>query len=727
MATLVLTTVGTALGGPIGGAIGALLGNQIDRRVLAPKGRSGPRLGDLSVQTSSYGSAIPKLFGTMRVAGTVIWATDLREDTHRSGGGKAGGATTSYSYSASFAVALSARPIVGVRRIWADGKLLRGAAGDWKSETGFRLYRGGEGQAIDPLIASAEGIDATPAHRGIAYALFEAMQLADYGNRIPSLTFEVIADASPVPVARIAGELSGGAIAGEGVAAVGGYAASGDSVRGAIETLAAAYPLPLADDGTHLRIASAESVTIAADELGGSADASRQPRLEAERGAAGALPDAVAIAYYEPSRDYQAGLQRARRDGIARRTERIDLPAALTADDAKALAEAALARAWARRTSAMVRVPWRRAGVRAGTQVTLPDGGVWRVAHYALKHMAIALTLVRESAARPSAAPAAPGRATAGDDSPAGSSVVVIVDLPAPDDGEAIAPRLAAAVAGTGAGWRRAELSLSLDGGASWRAAGPSALPATIGAAVGTLGIGTATLFDRANSVDIDLLHGGMTLSGADDDALVGGANLAMLGEELIQFGAAAQIGARRWRLGRLLRGRRGSEWAIGGHGPGERFVLLDAATLRPLAVPLAAIGTAIAVTAIGPGDGGVAATAQATVTAQALRPPAPIALGAMRLSDGTIRFSWTRRSRQGWPWLDGNDAPIGEDGERYRLEIGPSTGAARTIELAMPSYDYEPAAQASDGTGAGGVTIRVTQLGTRAASLPPVIATFTL
>ncbi len=48
MATLVLTTVGTLVGGPIGGAIGAVLGNQIDRAVLQPKGRQGPRLAQRS-------------------------------------------------------------------------------------------------------------------------------------------------------------------------------------------------------------------------------------------------------------------------------------------------------------------------------------------------------------------------------------------------------------------------------------------------------------------------------------------------------------------------------------------------------------------------------------------------------------------------------------------------------------------------------------------------------
>ena len=145
MATLVLSTAGHIIGGPVGGAIGAIIGQQIDQNILfKPKGRRGPRLGDLAVQTSSYGTAIPKLFGTMRVAGTVIWATDLREESTKTGGGKGKPKTTAYSYSVSFAVLLSARAIRGVKRIWADGNLLRGAAGDFKTETGFRLHKGGD-------------------------------------------------------------------------------------------------------------------------------------------------------------------------------------------------------------------------------------------------------------------------------------------------------------------------------------------------------------------------------------------------------------------------------------------------------------------------------------------------------------------------------------------------------------------------------------------------------
>src|SRR3546814_2992514 len=80
----------------------------------------------------------------MRVAGSVIWSTDFVETEQEGGGGKGKPSQTSYSYSVSLAVLLSARRIGGVRRIWADGKLLRGAAGDFKTPTAFRLHLGSE-------------------------------------------------------------------------------------------------------------------------------------------------------------------------------------------------------------------------------------------------------------------------------------------------------------------------------------------------------------------------------------------------------------------------------------------------------------------------------------------------------------------------------------------------------------------------------------------------------
>jgi len=207
MATLVLGAVGTAIGGSIGGSIlgvtaatiggfvGSTIGAGIDSWIvssLAPSQRiEGPRLDSLRITSSTEGAVLPRVYGRMRMGGNVIWATDFREQTNTTtqGGGKGGGGgkvtTTEYLYFASFAVALCEGPITGIGRIWADGKLLDTAGITW------RWYPGDEVQTADPFIAAKMGAAGTPAYRGTAYVILEDLALANYGNRLPQLTFEV--------------------------------------------------------------------------------------------------------------------------------------------------------------------------------------------------------------------------------------------------------------------------------------------------------------------------------------------------------------------------------------------------------------------------------------------------------------------------------------------------------------------------------------------------------
>lgn len=731
MATLVLTAVGTLVGGPIGGAVGAFIGQQVDQRLFAPR-RKGPRLGDLAVQVSRYGQPIPKLFGTIRVAGSVVWATDLIENKHKSGGGKGKPKTTTYSYFVSFAVALSGRPIRAVHRIWGDGKLLRGAGGDWKSALGaFRLYPGDEDQPVDPLIAAVEGSDNTPAFRGIAYAVFEHLELEDFANHIPSLTFEVEADDGVVALHDMLFELSRSTIGGASAVTFDGFAASGDSVRGLIETIGTSVGLSLRDDGVALLLADADAAPIVLSEaqLGGAADGQRQPRHAIERSAAGTLPDEVAVTYYEPERDYQAGLQRARRIGPGRRIEQLELSAAIGAGQAKAIAERRLMESWARRVRRTVRLPWQGIDIRPGDFVAVPgDPGRWLVSTASLEKMVVELKLVGAPViAGISAPPVDPGRATGADDIPHGETVLHVLDIPSIEDGILAAPRLWIVAAGTAPGWRRAGLLLSSDGGLSYDEMGGTGAPAVIGTAIDALGTGDAKMFDEMNSVEIALRHGGMALEGRSDDALIGGANLALLGDELIQFGRVIETGINRYRLERLTRGRRGTEWAMAAHVAGERFVLIEAASLLAHDLPVANIGAAVSVIASGIGDeSGVEDSL--VLTGRSVCPPAPEHLSMARLGDGTIRFAWVRRSRAGWGWGDGIDAPLGEEAERYRLEILPSTGMPRAVELTLAGYDYGPAEQAADGSaGAASVTIFVSQIGSLASSSPSTTRTFIL
>jgi hypothetical protein len=720
MATLVLTTVGTAIGGPIGGALGAIVGQQIDGRLFAPKPRQGPRLGELAVQTSSYGSQIPKLFGRMRVAGTVIWATDLVEERSKSGGGKGQPKTVNYSYSANFAVALSARPILAVRRIWADGKLLRGAAGDFKTATGYRLHPGTEDQPVDPLIASAEGAGLAPAYRGLAYAVFEGFQLADYGNRIPSLTFEVEADPGPVTVAAVAAELAGGVAAGHSTALT-GYAAGGDSVRAAIATLAELEPLSLDGRGERLVLAAGAgpAITLGEGEIGSTAPGAGG-RGEWLRRSGDSAPAEATLSYYDPQRDYQTGLQRASRPGTALTSDRRAVAAALDAGTAKALAEQRLERLWAARRSARLHLGWSRLGLVAGSRIRVAGrSGLWKVDRWTLDRMILTVELTGVPGMVPPApGEASPGRPVGQPDFLHGPTSLLLLDLPLASEALPGRPRLLAAAAGAEPGWRRAELAASFDGGGSWIPAGPTAPAAVIGTSLEAPAAAGSALIDQRGGFEVELLNEAMWLESRGDPALADGANLAAVGDELIQFGVAEPLGNRRFRLSRLLRGRRGTEWASALHLPGEPFALIEAESLVEVDAPLGALGGEARLLAAGPGDpGGVEAVRP--VTGEAMRPPAPAHFRARTLANGDIALSWVRRSRNGWVWLSGSDTALGEESESYRLTLS-GDGFERSVALAAPAYLYTAAERAADGPGP--VTAEVAQIGTSAASRPAIL-----
>lgn len=194
----------------------------------------------------------------------------------------------------------------------------------------------------------------------------------------------------------------------------------------------------------------------------------------------------------------------------------------------------------------------------------------------------------------------------------------------------------------------------------------------------------------------------------------VGGANLALLGDELIQFGDAEALGGRRFRLRRLLRGRRGTEWAAGRHLAGEGFLLIEARSLAPVEPPPELLGGEALLMGQGIGDLD-AVTVSCTISGQAMRPPSPVHLRAIRKAGGDIAISWVRRSRAGWAWLSGSDAPLGEERESYRLLLS-GAGFERAVSLAQPSYIYTAVEQAADGA-AGAIAISVLQIGTHAQS----------
>lgn len=194
--------IGGFLGGPQGAAVGAAIGGGIGGIVFGPDGpnnvNEGPRLQDLKVTNSEYGSPIPWVFGTQRVGSQMIWATDIEEvrtEVKQSGGkGGGGGSTTNvtftYFVNAAFLVSRGVKDII---KIWGDGKLIfdlqdTGQINSAKYNGTLAMYQGTTTQEPDPTIQADLGVEDTPAYRDVCYFVINEFPIEDFGNRIPQFS-----------------------------------------------------------------------------------------------------------------------------------------------------------------------------------------------------------------------------------------------------------------------------------------------------------------------------------------------------------------------------------------------------------------------------------------------------------------------------------------------------------------------------------------------------------
>lgn len=182
-----------AAGGAVGGAIGG---------ALDPEKLYGPRLEDTKISVSTYGAVIPRIYGTFRSGGIVVWCTDRQEVVKTEDVGKGGGAEqTSYSYYVHMRILLCERPAdgsqVNVVRIFQDGKLV------WDATSGLSigqalataesplstavLYQGDENQLPDPYEEMFDGVGNAPPFRDFVSISLRNVDCP--GGRVPQFSF----------------------------------------------------------------------------------------------------------------------------------------------------------------------------------------------------------------------------------------------------------------------------------------------------------------------------------------------------------------------------------------------------------------------------------------------------------------------------------------------------------------------------------------------------------
>lgn len=690
----------------------------IDQMLFGPPDQHGPRLGEQKMQISTYGTRIPTVFGTIRIAGNVIWATKYVEHSHKEGG-KGGPSYFTYTYTCSFAIGLAEGELLQINRVWADGKLITPT---------YTFYTGSETQEPDPVIESYEGIGNAPAYRGLSYVVFEDFELEDYGNRIPQLNFECvrfktklcnvikeIVTAADIDESDIAFTLFDDfdvAVPGYAITQVGTH-------RAALEPLQSVYFFDVAETRGLVRCirrGHGESVTVDADDLAAHEGEAVPDRVESKRKQEMELPQRLIVSFLNRNNDYQTASVEAKRI-ITQATgaTTVNIPIALATAEAMELAEKMLYELWGGRMSRSLVLPTRYAYVNPGNLLNLALDGK-TIQALVLKTSFGKPGLVKVQAVDTGATFYSAVTRTADADltqdatSEPTAVLLELIDTNLLTDDSVPYRPYAATWADVFYG---TTVFVSNDGGASYALLDELTESAIMGIANTALAAGPVDYYDMAGTVEV-FARGG-TLASVEEAALLNGANACLIGTEILQYKTAELIGEDTYRLSHLLRGRRGTDGEVGTHAIGDSFVALTSGAITQLPISQSSI-LLTRPYKYGPSTLAADAELYSTVnyrhTGKAYLPYSVAHPAGARDGSGNLTISWLRRTRIGGAWNDYADVPLSEDSEAYELDVMNGGSVVRTLASGSESVEYTAEEQTTDfGSAQAQVAVRIYQL----------------
>jgi hypothetical protein len=652
MATVIFGAIGAGIGAVASGgnpeairwgwAAGTVVGSWLNP---AGGGEYG-RLSDRKISGSQYGAGIPMVWGKVRVGGTLIWADQDASGNHLvehedSQGGKGGPSQTSYYYSATVAVAFAIGELVfpdgttvkrnvTLKKLWANDQLVYDSAdptgGILKPTDDFVFYDGDESQAPSSIIVTRDGTSSgnTVAFPGVAYVVFEDLNLRDYGNSVPSFSAILETDAVDVgdvfsDLARLCGITTGQIDVTLATAAVGGMAVTDPTAPSeVIGTLLDFYEVDLIEVDGQLKLiprGGASVATITADDLG----VNGGPRLKRTREQDSETPGSVELQYFDLATDLQGATQvELNQTGDSLNMRSISVPLSLSAADAKAKVQREVDKVQAALQPAMISsLPkW---GWLAPADVVTVLGKRYRVGKMT-GGVASGLDFELDPERSSSFSQSGSGGTSGGGQDPVSVEPVpsVFTCWSGWEIRDADQSSAGFYVAATGAdGWRGGRVFYTQDG-TTW-ISGPNATRrSTFGVTTSALSASgaAADTFDNTNTFDVDVSASSGVINTVSDDAILAGQNHARVGSEILGVGTAAVGSPFNYTLSHLRRGERGSTI---GASSGVPFVLLD--NVVRVNVPEEWVGETISVKVVSPYQTLADVTAQ-TVVIQARNVP---------------------------------------------------------------------------------------------------------
>lgn len=471
---------------------------------------------------------------------------------------------------------------------------------------GWTFYSGTADQAPDPVLEAALGVGQVPGYHSLCYLVIEDDDLGRSG-RTYNYTFELSQDPQALP--DVVTTLCGAAGLDEDEIDVSELPfppvyddvnlalVTMQEVRAPLQQLAQAFRFYVVESGTTLKfrqLGSGEVIaTLPEDDLDATEEASAGKGLQITRHDEFDLPTELNVTYTDPQQNYLSNTQRAL---LAAPTGALDAPRtvsvalALTAAQAKRLAQENLNELWIQRETLQTTVGRQYAYLEPGDRVVVTSRGITYEAvvtqtTYGRPGL-VELTARLDASFVVNAAVAEPGLVLPPED-PVWSltdTIAILLNLPALTAADQD-PRFHVAYLGTSDLWPGAALYRSTDGEASYQFLDAGLLQAVTGTVADAIPDADWHVLDDDTVATV--VMGAGELSSVSDLALFNGSNLAMLGDEVLGFGVATLVDTATYELSHLLRGRRGTEWSTGLHAANERFTLLDAG-VRAIAMNVA-------------------------------------------------------------------------------------------------------------------------------------------
>jgi hypothetical protein len=438
------------------------------------------------------------------------------------------------------------------------------------------------------------------------------------------------------------------------------------SARAAINSLQSIYLFDLLEDDFQiiLKMRGSESIhTITEDDIIED-DISIKRKLDTE------LPYKITNQYKNYSRDFLEAAQSTQIiDSNSKNIVTNELPIVLTDDEAKQLTEKLMYNQWSNKITVTLKTKY-HSNIKIGRIITLDYKDVTyncRIIKLTLvgKHELDCDLVVEDGSAYISDAIAedtSQGFLEYEGDLTTGTALYL---FNAPTLNNAVIDKdiLYYAAGGYGESWNGCEVYKSSDEGQTYNSVGVILNPIPFGVTKSTLASGPTTVYDLTNSVTLELSCYG-ELESKTWEELLQGRNYIKVGQEILQFKDVVDNNDGTLVISNLLRGRRGTEWAVSSHSTGEGWVFLNETELQvtPSTYNVNAQYKAISFGKLVEDDYKTISTDRTN-----LKPFSPSMVG-LESSDFDDTITWLRRDRYIRGYMQA--LPMSEQTEEYTVTV---------------------------------------------------------